>query len=81
MIPVNPRADEILGEKSYPDLKSIPSDMKIDLVDVFRRPADCPQIALDAVAIGAKAIWLQLRVISQEAADIAEAGGLQEHRY
>ena len=76
VIPVNPRAEEILGEKSYPDLKSIPDDIQIDIVDVFRRPEDCPNIAADAVAIGAKAIWFQLHVISQEAADIAEAGGL-----
>ena len=74
VIPVNPRADEILGEKAYPDLKSIPEP--IDLVNVFRRPEDCPAIARDAVAIGAKAIWLQLRVVSLEAAEIAENGGL-----
>ncbi|MFT5193826.1 MAG: putative CoA-binding protein [Cellvibrionaceae bacterium] len=77
VIPINPRAEEILGEKAYPDLKSVPSDIKIDMVNVFRRPEDCPPLAAEAVTIGAKTIWFQLRVISQEAADIAEAGGLQ----
>ncbi len=75
VIPVNPRADEIYGEKAYPDLKSIP--FPIDLVNVFRRPEDCPDIAREAVAIGAKGIWLQLRVVSLEAAIIAEEGGLK----
>ncbi|MEM7798608.1 MAG: CoA-binding protein [Chloroflexota bacterium] len=77
VIPVNPRAEEILGEKSYPDLLSIPKEIKIDMVDVFRRAEECPAIAEQAVKIGAKSLWLQLRVISQEAADIAEKGGLQ----
>jgi hypothetical protein len=75
IIPVNPMVDEILGEKSYPDLLSIPDP--VDMVDVFRSPKDCPPIAEQAVAIGAKALWLQLRIISLEAAEIAEAGGLQ----
>ncbi len=77
VIPINPRADEILGEKAYPDLKSAAAEHKIDMVNVFRRPADCPPIATDAVAIGADSIWFQLQVINQEAADIAEAGGLK----
>ena len=75
VIPVNPRADEVLGEKSYPDLLSIPDP--VDIVDVFRAPSECPAIAEQAVQIGAKALWLQLRIVSQEAADIAEAGGLK----
>lgn len=74
IIPVNPRATEILGERSYPDLLSI--EEPVDMVDVFRRPEDCPEIARQAVAIGAKTLWLQLRIISEEAANIAEAGGL-----
>jgi predicted CoA-binding protein len=74
VIPVNPKYDEILGEKCYPDLKSIPD--KIDIVDVFRKPQDCVPIAQDAVAIGAKVLWLQIGVINEEAARIAEAGGL-----
>jgi predicted CoA-binding protein len=75
IIPVNPRATEILGEKAYPDLLSIPEP--VDMVDVFRSADECPAIAEQAVAIGAKGLWLQLRVISYEAAQIAEAGGLQ----
>lgn len=74
IIPVNPTADAILGEKAYPDLTSIPEP--VDLVDVFRPPAACPAIAEEAVAIGAKTLWLQLRVISLEAAAIAGDGGL-----
>ena len=72
VIPINPRADEILGVKAYPDLKSASQDHQIDMVNVFRRPEDCPPIAAEAVEIGAKTLWLQLRVISQEAADIGE---------
>jgi len=74
IIPVNPRADEILGEKSYPDLLSIPEP--VDMVDVFRNPDECVEIAKQAVQIGAKTLWLQLRVVNLEAASIAEAGGL-----
>ena len=75
VIPVNPRATEILGEKAYPDLLSIPD--AVDAVDVFRAPAECPDIARQAVKIGAKVLWLQLRIISLEAAQIAEEGGLK----
>ncbi len=76
VIPVNPRATEILGEKAYPDLLSIPDDIQIDMVNVFRRPAECPAIAEQAVKIGAKSLWLQLRVVSPEAAEIAEAADI-----
>ena len=75
VIPVNPRADEVLGVRAVPDLLAI--DEPVDLVNVFRRPEECPEIARQAVAIGAKALWLQLRVISVEAAEIAQAAGLQ----
>jgi len=74
VVPVNPREPEVVGEKSYPSLKDIP--FPVDVVDVFRRPDAVPQIARDAVAIGAKALWLQFGVISQEGARIAEDGGL-----
>ena len=74
IIPVNPKETEILGEKSYPSLTDIP--FPVDVVDVFRRPDAVPGIAREAVAIGAKALWLQFGVISPEAAKIAEAGGL-----
>ena len=75
IIPVNPKYDEILGEKCYPDLKSIPH--RVDIVDVFRKPQDCVPIAREAVDIGAKVLWLQIGVINDEAAQIAEAAGLE----
>lgn len=75
VIPVNPRATEIYGEKAYPDLLSIPD--KVDLVNIFRRPEECVDIVKDAIQIGAKAVWLQLRVINLEAAQLAEEAGLK----
>ena len=75
IIPVNPKYEEILGEKCYPNLKAIPEP--VDIVDVFRKPDDCVPIAQDAVAIGAKVLWLQLGVVNEEAAHVAEAGGLE----
>ena len=74
VVPVNPRETAILGEKSYPSLREVP--FPIDVVDVFRRPEAVPEIARDAVAIGAKTLWLQFGVISPEGARIAEDGGL-----
>ena len=74
IVPVNPREQEILGEKSYPSLKDIP--LPVDIVNVFRRPDAVPDIAREAVAIGAKALWLQFGVISPGGARIAENGGL-----
>lgn len=75
IIPVNPRATEILGEKSYPDLLSIPEP--VDMVNVFRQPEECVEVAQQAVQIGAKTLWLQLRVVNLEAARIAEEAGLR----
>ena len=74
VIPVNPREDEVLGNKSYPSLSAVPEP--VDVVDVFRAPAAVPGIAEEAVAIGAKALWLQFGVLSFEGADIAVNGGL-----
>ena len=74
IVPVNPREPEILGERSYPSLKDIP--FPVDIVDVFRRPDAVPDIAREAVAIGAKVLWLQFGVISPEGARIAADGGL-----
>ncbi len=74
VIPVNPKYTEVLGERCYPDLKSIPEP--VDIVDVFRKSEDCAPIARDAVAIGAKTLWLQIGVINDEARKIAEDGGL-----
>ena len=75
VIPVNPTADEILGEKSYPDLESIPE--KIDVVQVFRRPEDVPPVVESAIKIGAKVVWMQEGVVNEEAARTARAAGLQ----
>ena len=72
--PVNPKYAEILGEKSYARLEDIP--FPVDMVDVFRREADVPPIARSAVAIGAKCLWQQLGVKSQEADGIARAAGM-----
>jgi predicted CoA-binding protein len=74
IIPVNPKADRILGDKAYPDLASIPDP--VDLVDVFRPEPECLSIAKQAVAIKAKALWLQLRLVSLEAAELASRNGL-----
>ena len=74
VIPVNPMEDSILGRKSYTSLKDIPTP--VDTVDVFRAPKAVPQIARDAVSIGAKCLWLQFGVISTEGAETARDGGL-----
>jgi uncharacterized protein len=74
VIPVNPGASEILGQKCYPDLAAIP--VGVDLVDVFRKPEDAGPIADEAIRIGAKCLWLQLGVINREAAGKAAAAGL-----
>ena len=73
--PVNPKFENILGIKCYPDLKSI--DFKIDIVDIFRRPDHVPAITDMAIEIGAKVIWMQLGVVNKEAAKKAKQHGLQ----
>ena len=74
IIPINPFADTLFGERVYRSLSEVP--VKIDLVDVFRPAGDAPEIARQAVAVGAKALWLQLDIRSGEARRIAEAAGL-----
>ena len=74
IIPINPFADVLFGEKVYRTLADVPE--KIDLVDVFRPAEDAPEIARQAVAVGARALWLQLDIRSTEARQIAEAAGL-----
>jgi predicted CoA-binding protein len=74
VIPVNPRESEILGEKSYPSLRDIPGH--VDIVDVFRAPDALPDIAREAVEIGADVLWCQFGVINAEGIQIAEEGGL-----
>ena len=74
VIPVNPREQEILGETSYRSLRDIPD--RVDVVNVFRTPDVLPEIAEEAVALGAGNLWCQFGVINEEGARIAEAGGL-----
>jgi uncharacterized protein len=74
VIPVNPRETEILGQTSYPSISAVPEP--IDVVDVFRAPEAVPEIAEEAVAAKAGALWLQYGVISPEGAEIASSGGL-----
>ena len=74
IIPINPYAETLFGEKVYRSLLEVPE--KIDLVDVFRPAADAPEIARQAVQIGAKALWLQEDIRSPEARAIAEAAGM-----
>lgn len=75
VIPVNPRESRILGTKSYASLSEIPEP--VDTVDIFRHPDAVPAIAEEAVAIGARCLWLQFGIVSEEAARIAEAGGMR----
>jgi predicted CoA-binding protein len=75
VIPVNPSVDEILGEKSYPDLPSIPE--KIDVVQIFRPSQDVPPIIDEAIQIGAKVVWMQEGIVNLAAAETAQAAGLQ----
>jgi predicted CoA-binding protein len=75
VVPVNPRETEVLGEISYPSLADVPGP--VGVVDVFRDPTAVPGIAREAVAIGAKFLWLQYGVISEEGVRIALEGGMQ----
>ena len=75
VFPVNPRETEVLGQKAYPSLAAVPE--KIDIVDVFRRAEETPVIADEAVAVGAKALWLQSGIVNEETAARAAAGGIK----
>ncbi len=74
IVPVNPNETEVLGEKCYPDLDSVP--VSIDIVDIFRRSEFVPSIVEAAIRKGAKAIWMQEGVIHEDARRVAEAAGL-----
>lgn len=74
IVPVNPRLTEVLGEEAYPDLLSIP--FEIDVVDIFRRSEDVPPIVDAAIEKGARAVWMQEEVISEESALKAKETGL-----
>lgn len=75
IIPVNPAYEEVLGQKCYPSLHEVPG--KIDLVDVFRKPAEVMGVVDEAIAVGVGSVWLQLGVIAPDAADKAAAAGLK----
>lgn len=75
IIPVNPTANEILGEKAYPDLESIPDP--IDVVQIFRRSEDVPPVVDSAIKAGAKVVWMQEGIVNEEAAQKARQAGLQ----
>ena len=74
VVPVHPTHRVVHGRRTFPDLASIPG--RIDLVDVFRRPEFTPDVARQAVAVGARMLWLQVGVVNEEAKRIAERGGL-----
>ena len=75
IIPINPTANEIMGEKSYPDLESVPE--KIDVVQIFRRPEDVPPVVDSAIKAGARVVWMQEGIVNEEAAQKAREAGLQ----
>jgi predicted CoA-binding protein len=75
VIPVNPLANEILGERCYPTLTAVPEE--VEVVDVFRRPSAAGAHVDEAVAIGARAVWMQLGVIDETAAERGRAAGLR----
>jgi len=77
VIPVNPVAEEILGEKVYPDLASIPDEIEIDIVDVFRRPEHIPAVVDAVLERGAGALWLQLGCADPESEERARNAGLE----
>lgn len=74
IIPVNPRYDEVLGERCHADLRSIAE--AVDIVDCFRRSEEIPTITEDAIAIGAKVLWMQLGIVNDDAAQRGSAAGL-----
>ncbi len=74
IIPVNPAEDEVLGERAYPDLHSVPGP--VEVVDIFRRAEDVPPVVDEAIAIGAKVIWMQQGIANEDAARRAREAGL-----
>jgi uncharacterized protein len=74
IIPVNPNEKEVLGEKSYARLEDVPE--KIEIVDIFRQPEEVPPVVDSAIRVGAKVVWMQLGIESEEAAERARAAGM-----
>src|SRR5690242_13888760 len=75
IIPVNPLVKEVLGEKAYPDLSSVPG--RVDIVNIFRRPEFVPEIVQQAIAKNAKVVWMQPGAENYDAAEAAEAAGIK----
>lgn len=75
IVPVNPVETEVLGEKAYPTVASVPAT--VEIVNVFRRPEAVPAVVDDAIAAGAKVIWMQSGIVNEEAAAKARAAGLE----
>jgi hypothetical protein len=76
VVPVNPNETEVLGEKAYASLLDVPTDVAIDIVDVFRRAEETPPVAEQAVRAGAKVLWLQEGIVNDDARRIGEDAGL-----
>jgi uncharacterized protein len=77
VIPVNPHVDEVLGERCYPSLSDVPAEEGIEVVDLFRRSEHVGPHVDEAIAIGASAVWMQLGVVDEAAAERARAAGLR----
>jgi predicted CoA-binding protein len=77
IVPVNPKETQVLGERAYASLRDLPDDIHVDVVDVFRRAEETPDVARDAVAIGARVLWLQDGIVNEDAYRIASDAGLE----
>lgn len=78
IIPVNPTVETVLGEKAYPDILSIPEDIKIDAVDIFRKPEAVMPFVLQAIQRdGVKIVWMQEGIVNETAAEVARQAGLE----
>jgi uncharacterized protein len=77
IVPVNPKETEVLGERAYASLRDLPDDIHVDVVDVFRRAEETPGVARDAVAIGARVLWLQDGIVNEDAYRIASDAALE----
>jgi Predicted CoA-binding protein len=77
IIPVNPFAEEILGEKAYKSLLEIPEEVKIDIVDVFRPPEEVKKVVEEAIKRGVKIVWLQLGIYNKEAVELAKKNNIE----
>jgi len=76
VVPINPTCDEVLGRRSYPDLTSVPASVGVEVVDIFRRSELAGRHVDEAIETGAAAVWMQLGVIDEQAAERARAAGL-----